>query len=172
MSLWVKSTIKNKLCYNPYIFRPARSCNSCLKLKVFIKWLPFSIVVKVKKIYNCVVMISQWSQIGNSIRKLQLSWHSRQILRIQGHATGFDIQWRPWRPSKNNFYVKMKVFVYFWGLGIWVSSTSFQKSNIGWPQQPPSERVPYISEKLDFWWSIPQKMTSIGDFLWNGSSKI
>ena len=32
------------------------------------------------------------------------------------------------------------------------------------PQQPPSERVPYIREKLDFWWSIPQKITSIGYF--------
>ena len=27
------------------------------------------------------------------------------------------------------------------GLDIWVSSTSFQKSNIGWPQQPLTERV-------------------------------
>ena len=35
----------------------------------------------------------------------------------------------------------MKVSVYSWGLGIWVSSTSFQKSNIGWPQQPPTEKV-------------------------------
>ena len=26
------------------------------------------------------------------------------------------------------------------------------------------ERVPYIIEKLDFWQSIPQKMTSIGYF--------
>ena len=25
-------------------------------------------------------------------------------------------------------------------VGIWVSSTSFQKSNISWPQQPPTER--------------------------------
>ena len=32
------------------------------------------------------------------------------------------------------------------------------------PQQPLSERVPYISEKLDFWWSIPQKIASIGYF--------
>ena len=32
----------------------------------------------------------------------------------------------------------VKVFVYSWGLGIWVSSTSFQKNNIGWPQQPPT----------------------------------
>ena len=27
------------------------------------------------------------------------------------------------------------------GLEIWVSSTSFQKSNIGWPKQPPTEKV-------------------------------
>ena len=26
------------------------------------------------------------------------------------------------------------------------------------------KRVPYISEKLDFWWSIQQKITSIGYF--------
>ena len=58
----------------------------------------------------------------------------------------------------------MKISVCSWGLGIWVSSTSFQKSNKDWPQQPPSERVPYIREKLDFWWSIPHKITSIGYF--------
>ena len=42
--------------------------------------------------------------------------------------------------------------------------TSFQKNYIGWPQQPPTERVSDISEKLDFWWSIPKKMTIIGHF--------
>ena len=36
------------------------------------------------------------------------------------------------------------------GLEICVSSTSFQKNDIGWPQQPPTERVSDISEKLDF----------------------
>ena len=36
------------------------------------------------------------------------------------------------------------------GLFICVSSTSFQKSSIGWPQQPPTERVTDISKKLDF----------------------
>ena len=83
---------------------------------------------------------------------------------VQGLSTGFDILWRPRRSTKNNFLVKTKASVYCWGLGIWEKSTSFWKSSIGWPQQPPSERVPYISEKLDFWWSIPQKMISIGHF--------
>ena len=36
------------------------------------------------------------------------------------------------------------------GLEFCVSSTSFQKSNMGWPQQPLTERVSDISRKLDF----------------------
>ena len=36
------------------------------------------------------------------------------------------------------------------GLEICVSSTSFQKNDIGWPQRPPTERVSDISEKFDF----------------------
>ena len=48
------------------------------------------------------------------------------------------------------------------GLTIWVSTTSSQKSSIGWPQQPPTEKLSDISKKLDFWWFIPQKGTIIG----------
>ena len=36
------------------------------------------------------------------------------------------------------------------GLEFCVSSTSFQKSNIGRPQQPPKQMVPDIGKKLDF----------------------
>ena len=44
------------------------------------------------------------------------------------------------------------IFLAAWsrGLPICVSSTSFQKNSIGWPQQPPTERISDISEKLDF----------------------
>ena len=36
----------------------------------------------------------------------------------------------------------IKASVYFWGAVIWVSSTSFQKSDIvGWPHQPPKEKL-------------------------------
>ena len=58
----------------------------------------------------------------------------------------------------------MKVSVYSWVWGIWVLSTSFQKSNIGWPQQPPKERVTNISGKLDFCRSISKNRTNIGYF--------
>ena len=42
---------------------------------------------------------------------------------------------------------RINIFLELWcllakrGLDIWVSSTSFQKSNIGWPQQPLTEKV-------------------------------
>ena len=35
----------------------------------------------------------------------------------------------------------LKVVLKSWDLDIWVSSTSFQKNNISWPQQPPTEKV-------------------------------
>ena len=35
----------------------------------------------------------------------------------------------------------IKASVYSRGAAIWVSSTSFQKSDIGWPHQPPKEKL-------------------------------
>ena len=42
----------------------------------------------------------------------------------------------------------LKVLVYSWGQRIWVSLTSFQKNNIGWPQQPLIEKE--LRLKMDF----------------------
>ena len=58
------------------------------------------------------------------------------------------------RNMQTRFY--FKVVLKSQGSDIWVSSTSFQKSNIGWPQQPPTNG---------------NQMTNTGLFLWNGSSK-
>ena len=41
----------------------------------------------------------------------------------------------------------LKVVLISRGVDIWVSSTSFQKNNIGWPQQPPTEKI-QISVKI------------------------
>ena len=54
------------------------------------------------------------------------------------------------RDRNMRFRFCLKVSVYFWDYGIWVSSTTFQESNMGLPQQPPTEMVPYVSESLDF----------------------
>ena len=50
----------------------------------------------------------------------------------------------------------LKVSVYSWGYGIWVSSTSFQKSNIGQPQRHPTENSTWVLMILSFFFSKHQ----------------
>ena len=66
------------------------------------------------------------------------------------------------RDRRTNIVFDLWCLVASGGADICVSSTSFQKNDIGWPQQPPTERVSDISEKFDFWQSIPQKETGSG----------
>ena len=42
---------------------------------------------------------------------------------------------------RTNNFIRLLCLVRLRGLEIWVSSTSFQKSKSGWPQQPPTEKV-------------------------------
>ena len=75
-------------------------------------------------------------------------------------STGcFTLQCFEMALTDRNMQVRFSLNVSVYSLGqiIWVSSTSFQKSSIGWPQQPPTEKVQCISENLYFWWFIPQK---------------
>ena len=44
----------------------------------------------------------------------------------------------------------LKVVLKSLDVDILIIRTNFQKSNIGWPQQPPTEKIPNVSEKLDF----------------------
>ena len=54
--------------------------------------------------------------------------------------------------------------VAFWVVEIYAWSTIWNFFDLTQPQRPPSESMPYIGEKLNFWWSILQKITSIGYF--------
>ena len=54
------------------------------------------------------------------------------------------------RDRRTNISFHLWCLVALRGVDICVSSTSFQKNYIGWPQQPPTEKVSDISEKLDF----------------------
>ena len=54
------------------------------------------------------------------------------------------------RDRRTNIFFDLWCLVASGGADICVSSTSFQKNDIGWPQQPPTERVSDISEKFDF----------------------
>ena len=52
-----------------------------------------------------------------------------------------------------------------WVVEIYAWSIIWNFFDLTRPQQPLSEKVPYISEKLDFRWSIPQKMTQKMTFI-------
>ena len=54
------------------------------------------------------------------------------------------------RGRRINSFIELLFLVASGGLGICVSPTSFQKNDIDWPQQPLTERLTDISEKLDF----------------------
>ena len=60
------------------------------------------------------------------------------------------------RRRRINNFIELWCLVASGSLEICVSSTTFQKNDMGWPQQPPTEKVPDISEKWYFLISIPQ----------------
>ena len=68
---------------------------------------------------------------------------------LQGVQTRYDILWSPRWPTKVDFHVQKKVAAHLGGWDIWVLSIFFQKSNIGWPQQPLTSRLPDTSKNLD-----------------------
>jgi len=54
------------------------------------------------------------------------------------------------RGRKTNNFIELWCLVASGGLHFCVSSTSFQNIDIGWPQQPLTEGVSDISEKMGF----------------------
>ena len=58
----------------------------------------------------------------------------------------------------------LKLSVYSLGLDIWLLSFKFYFGLIGWPPQPPREKVLKINKIVGFWWSISHWETRIGLF--------
>ena len=82
---------------------------------------------------------------------------------LQGVPIRYDIIWSPRWPTKVDFQVQKKVAAHSGDRDIWVLSIFFQKSNVGWPQQPPTEKVTifnlifYDSINISFIWNIKIK---------------
>jgi hypothetical protein len=62
------------------------------------------------------------------------------------------------RDRRTNIFSKIGCLVASGGLDIWVSSICFQKSNISWPQQPPTEKV--LKFNMTFFMILPKKLFS------------
>ena len=102
---------------------------------------------------------STWTNID-----LSLYWKVCLLCKAIHHTNYIcvSIRWKALRGRKIYNCIELWCLMGSGGVDFCVSSTSFQKSTVGWPQQSPTERVSNISEKLDFLWSIQQKGTGIG----------
>ena len=63
------------------------------------------------------------------------------INQLQGVSEWTDIGKSALRGRGINDFIEVWFLVASGGVEIWVSSNSFQKNDIGWPQQPPTEKV-------------------------------
>ena len=77
--------------------------------------------------------------------------YTQSALHVQGVSEWTDISKSALRGRRINNFIE---FMFH--------QPVFKKNDIGWPHQPPSEKVSDISKKFDFWWSILQKGTVIG----------
>jgi len=68
----------------------------------------------------------------------------------------------------------LKLSVYSSGVDIWLLSFKFNFGLVGWPPQPPRERVLKINKIEGFWWSISHWEAKIGLFgaMVNGNIKL
>ena len=96
--------------------------------------------------------------IFNSFKKqTKKIWHTGSTIRNWDKV-------KTWLDQMFKKSIKKWCSVASWVVEIYAWPTNWKFFDLMRSQWPPSERVPYISEKLDFWWSIPQKITSIGYF--------
>ena len=78
--------------------------------------------------------------------------------------------------TEGNMQIKfdLKLSVYSSGVDIWLLSFEFNFGPVGWPPQPPRERVLKINKIEGFWWSISHWEAKIGLFgaMVNGNIKL
>ena len=104
-----------------------------------------------------VVTISFWSwpnhygQVQINLVRPKPFWTDQNCF---GHIQGISY----WNVKSNlgltdrNMLIGLclKLSVWSWGLDIWVLSTNFQKSNIDWPHQPPTEMLTILVKNCIF----------------------
>ena len=87
--------------------------------------------------------------------------HPANIHSVRGQSVFFNLAL-----TERNKQVKfdLKLFVYSLGVDIWLLSFKFSFGIMGWPPQPPRERVLKINKIGGFSWSISHWETRIGLF--------
>ena len=100
----------------------------------------------------CNEITCNWVNFQFSIKKKLWDLVQENLVNIQG-ISYWNVFYELTLTDRNmqaRFY--LKVVLKFWGSDIWVSSTSFQKSKIGWPQQPQTEIGPKIQHDISWFY--------------------
>ena len=91
------------------------------------------------------------------------TWTSfvRYVHSVRGQSVFFNLAL-----TEGNMQIKfdLKLSVYSLGVDIWLLSFKFNSGLMGWPPQPPRERVLKINKIVGFSWSISHWETRIGIF--------
>ena len=88
-----------------------------------------------------------WTNSGSMIFTLKFIYSEKAAnfceisAVVQGVSKWSGRNWMPLRDRRINIYLTFGCLGASGGVDFWVSSTCFQKSNIDWPQQPPTEKV-------------------------------
>ena len=106
-----------------------------------------------------LVFFSYWTC---SLMNILLSYYGlTDVHCVRGQSGFFDLAL-----TEVNMQIEFdwKLSVYSLGLDIWLLSFKSKSGLMGWPPQPPRERVLKINKIVGFWWSISHWETRIGIF--------
>ena len=124
-----------------------------IELLSFVKWVYWDLLLQICNIgsisTNCYIQLfstSEWQKWVLVFQELDANFCHElfkiaQSLFLQGvrGQSGFS----NWALRERNIQVKLylKVVLKSWDVDILIIKTNFQKINIGWPQQPPTEKM-------------------------------
>ena len=111
------------------------------------------------KEHNIVLSKAGFTFLYNWIKSFMGSFLNLHCVR--GQSGFFDLVL-----TERNTQIKfdLRLSGYSLGVDIWLLSFKFNFGLMGWPPQPPRERVPKINKIVGFWWFIPHWETRIGHF--------
>ena len=137
------------------IFSLPMKLNALLSEVFFRKYLVPLCFFNPNRLYTTIYF--RFLKTKNSYHRLK----SSLLHRVRGQSVFFDLVL-----TERNMQIKfdLRLSVYSLGVDIWLLSFKFNFGLMGWPPQPPRERVPKINKIVGFWWSILHYETRIGHF--------
>ena len=89
----------------------------------------------------------QWKALSKPHAQQNFDSDSHYIQGVSNWSVFFNL---PLRERNIQVRLYLKVVLKSWDVDILIIRTNFQKSNIGWPQQPPTEKVQKLKKYISW----------------------